>query len=49
MSRSILKQKIAVIQDDDRPGRINTSTRSANVDQMKKIIMKNRQITIRES
>ena len=37
-----------VVNDDARPGRPSTSTTDENVEKVKKIVMENRRITIRE-
>lgn len=36
------------VNDDARPGRPSTSTTDENVEEVKKIVMENRRITIRE-
>ena len=36
------------VEDDERPGRLSTSTTDENVEKVKEMVMNDRQITIRE-
>ena len=42
------KEGLEDINDDARPGRLSTSTTDENIEAVKKIILDNRRITIRE-